>query len=157
MTATSSRLDHHPVSSYRTDLRYPEGLRALLHPHRNCRPGPGHHATSCARLRQLLEIADRNNWHWAKRILNPNPTGPAIPSPTDSPIPRLEQHTVPDSEPEMTQTEAIEARVHHRDCDPPCPRSRAAAARLHDDFGPKHANILQFPDRAQTTSPRPVR
>ncbi|MCU1646874.1 MAG: hypothetical protein JWN03_7149 [Nocardia sp.] len=64
--------------------------------------------------------------------------------------PRLkmpEEHTIEASESRMTQTEAIEARVHHRDCDPPCDRARAASEILRGDFGPKPATILRFPDR----------
>ncbi|MGX1811845.1 hypothetical protein ACWIGI_39510 [Nocardia sp. NPDC055321] len=59
----------------------------------------------------------------------------------------LEEHAVGATESRMTQTEAIEARVYHRDCDPPCARARAAAERLNDDFGPKPATILRFPER----------
>ncbi|MGX1811826.1 hypothetical protein ACWIGI_39410 [Nocardia sp. NPDC055321] len=147
MTGVSSRLDHHPVSAYRVDLRYPHGVRALLHPHRHCTPGPGQSTTNCGRLRQLLEIAERNEWHWATAMLTPIKP---VRDTTERYGPRLkmlEEHTVGTSESRMTQTEAIEARVYHRDCDPPCARARAAAERLNDDFGPKPATVLRFPHR----------
>ncbi|NNH75277.1 hypothetical protein HLB23_36415 [Nocardia uniformis] len=139
MTGVYSRLDHHPVSADRLDLRSPHGVRALLHPHRQCIPGPGHAAGSCARLRQLLDIADRNEWYWLRAEITQR-YGPRLKM--------LEEHTVAATEGRMTQTEAIEARVHHRDCDPPCARARAAYETLKDDFlAPKSAIVLRFPDR----------
>ncbi|WP_405135715.1 hypothetical protein [Nocardia sp. NBC_01388] len=135
------------MSEYRVDLRYPEGVRALLYPHRRCLPGPGHHAASCGRLRQLLEIADRNQWHWVRRLVQSGQERTDTAKRYGPRLKMLEQHTVAESESAMTQTEAIEARVHHRDCDPPCERARAAAASLKHDFGPKPATILHFPGR----------
>ncbi|MFF2557409.1 hypothetical protein ACFVUS_40855 [Nocardia sp. NPDC058058] len=147
MTGVYSRLDHHPVSAYRVNLRYPHGLRALLYPHRNCVAGPGRNDKSCARLRQLLEIADRNEWHWAKRIVGPQPRSTTTAERYGPRLKMLEAHTVAESESRMTQTEAIEAKAHHRDCDPPCERARAANERLADDFAQRPATILRFPDR----------
>ncbi|MRH92808.1 hypothetical protein GFY24_36235 [Nocardia sp. SYP-A9097] len=147
MTGVYSRLDHHPVSDYRVDLRYPHGVSALLYPHRHCIAGPGHNVRSCGRLRQLLEIAERNEWHWAKRIVNSGSVSTETAERYGPRLKMLEAHTVAESESRMTQTEAIEASGHHRDCNPPCERARAASEQLNDDFGPKPATIFQFPDR----------
>lgn len=146
MTGVSSRLDHHPVSAYRVDLRYPHGVRALLYPHRNCIAGPGHSAKSCGRLQRLLEIAAHNEWHWAKQIVEFGPDCTEVEQ-YGPRLKMLEQHAVAVYESPMTQSEAIEATVRHRDCDPPCARVQAAVERLTDDFGPKPATILRFPSR----------
>lgn len=150
MTGVYSRLDHHPVPEYRVDLRYPRGLEALLYPHRNCIAGPGHNSGSCSRLKQLLEIAERNEWHWAKKYSRAASRSAPATEQYYARLKMLELHTVAESEGPMTQTEAVGARVQHRDCDPPCERARAAYEALKDDFGPKPATILRFPDRHDT-------